>query len=303
MSHPPAAAPVRLGWIGLGRMGLPMAGKLLDAGHRLVVFARSAPGREALAARGAVVAPDVAGCAAGADVVFASLTNDDALRQVALGPAGVLAHARPGAVFVDTTTVSAEVSAEVAAEARRRGLAYLRAPISGNAAQAVRGEVTVLVSGPAEAWARVQPLCAAFSRDQVYLGEGEQARVMKLVVNALVYDFAQALAEALTLGRAAGIDWALMLDTVARSTIASPWLKVKAGLLARRDFTATMTPDLVLKDMDLMLDLARRHGVAMPLTAGTRQAMQALVGEGMGAEDYLAVVKLAERQAGLPGEP
>jgi 3-hydroxyisobutyrate dehydrogenase-like beta-hydroxyacid dehydrogenase len=289
-----------IGWIGAGRMGVPIAGFMLKAGYPLVVYSRSAANRQKLTALGAREATSVADCTRQADIVFSSIPDDAALREVALGAGGVLASAKPGAIYAETSTVSAEISADVAREAQQRGIDYLRMPISGNAAQAARGEVTVLVSGPQEAWARVQPLCAAFSKAQIYLGPGEEARAMKLVVNALVYCFAQSLAEALTLGRKAGLDWGTMLDTLAQSALASPWLKVKAELMKRRDFTATMTPPLVLKDIDLMLALARSTGVAMPLTALTRQLMQTLVGEGFGDEDYMAAIKLAERQAGLP---
>ena len=156
------------------------------------------------------------------------------------------------------------------------------------------------MSGPQDAWNTVRPIVERFSKVQSYLGGGEEARLMKLVLNALVVNFAQSMAEALTLGRKGGLDWKLMLDTMAESTLTSPWLKAKAALMKPRDFTPTMTGSLLLKDMDLMLAAARSTGVAMPLTALTRQVIQMLVGEGYGDEDYMAVIKLAERQAGLP---
>jgi 3-hydroxyisobutyrate dehydrogenase len=288
-----------VGWIGLGRMGTPLSGFILKAGYPLVVFARNPASRQKLVAQGARETTSVADCARAADVVFSSITDDSALRQVALGPQGVLAQVRPGTIFVDTSTVSAEVSAEVADEAQRRGIDYLRIPISGNAASAATGNVSALVSGPQAAWERVKPIVQTFSKAQSYLGAAEEARVMKLVVNALVYNFAQALAESLTLGRKAGLDWSVMLDTLAESTLTSPWLKAKVALMKPRDFTATMTGRMVLKDIDLMLASARIEGVAMPLTALTRQLVQMLVGEGYGDEDYMAAIKLAEKQAGM----
>ena len=218
---------------------------------------------------------------------------------MALGPGGVLAHARPGAVLADTSTVSVELSAEIAGEAARRDVSYLRIPISGNAASAQLGEVTALVSGPAAAWDEARPVVEAFSKAQVYLGPGEEARVMKLVINAVVVSTATVLAEALTLGRKAGLEWGPMLDTLAASTIASPFLKAKLRLLAERDFTTTMTTRLILKDLDLILAAARADGVPMPVTAVTRELIQSLFDEGYGEEDYMAVVELAERQSGL----
>ncbi len=289
----------QIGWIGAGRMGVPMAGFLLQSGYPVRVYSRTAASRRKLVQRGATEAQSVAECARGADIVFSSVSDDAALREIALGPGGVLANLQPGTVFAETSTVSVEASEQVAQEAARRGVAYLRMPISGNAAQAEKGDLTVLASGPQDAWDRIKPACERFSKTQVYLGAGEQARIMKLVVNALVYAFAQTMAEALTLGRKSGLEWGAMLDALAQSTFASPWLKVKAELMKRRDFTPTMTPRLALKDIDLMLACARAQQVAMPMTALTRQLMQMLVSEGLGEEDYMAAIKLAEKQAGL----
>ncbi len=289
----------RIGWIGAGRMGVPMAGFLLQTGYPLAVYSRTAASRAKLVKLGAREASDVKDCVSGAQVVFSSVSDDTALRDIALGPNGVLANAAAGTVFAETSTVSSEVSELVALEAQRAGVSYLRMPISGNAASARKGDVTVMVSGPAAAWEKVQPLVEAFSKSQVYLGDAEQARVMKLVVNALVVNLAQTIAEALALGSKAGLDWDVMLDTLAQSTLASPWLKIKIAALKKHDYEATMSARLILKDIDLMLAAARSHEVPMPLTANTRQLMQVLVGEGFGEEDYMAAVKLAARQAGV----
>ncbi len=288
----------RIGWIGAGRMGVPMAGFLLQAGYPLAVYSRTAASRAKLVKLGAREASDVRDCVNDVQVVFSSVSDDAALRDIALGPNGVLANAAAGTVFAETSTVSSEVSELVALEAQRAGVSYLRMPISGNAASARKGDVTVMVSGPAAAWEEVQPLVEAFSKSQVYLGDAEQARVMKLVVNALVVNLAQTIAEALALGSKAGLDWDVMLDTLAQSTLASPWLKIKIAALKKHDYEATMSARLILKDIDLMLAAARSHEVPMPLTANTRQLMQVLVGEGFGEEDYMAAVKLAARQAG-----
>lgn len=289
-------------WIGAGRMGVPMAGFILKAGYPVTVYSRSAANRQKLVAHGAKEAANVAECVRGADIVFSSLPDDRALREVALGPQGVLANAGRGAIFVDTSTVSTEISGDIDREAAQRGIPYLRIPISGNAASAQKGEVTALVSGPEDAWKTVKPIVETFSKGQVYMGAGEQARYMKLVVNLIVVNLAQSIAEALALGRKAGLDWSLMLDTIAQSTIASPWVKIKASLLKQRDFTPTMTTRLILKDIDLMLAEARAMDVSTPLTAMVRQIMQALIGEGYGDADYMAVVKHAEKQSGLSTE-
>ncbi|PWT71210.1 MAG: NAD(P)-dependent oxidoreductase [Proteobacteria bacterium] len=291
-----------IAWIGAGRMGIPMAGFILQAGYPLMVYSRSAANRQKLSALGAKEATTINDCVRAADVIFSSLPDDNALREVTLGAQGILASAKRGAIFADTSTVSTDISSAVDREAAQRGIAYLRIPISGNAASAQKGEVTALVSGPEEAWSRVRPIVESFSKAQIYMGAGEQARYMKLVVNLIVVNLAQSLAEALALGRKAGLDWNLMLDTVAQSTIASPWVKIKASLLKQRDFTPTMTTRLILKDIDLMLAEARAKDVCTPLTAMTRQIMQSLIGAGFEQDDYMAVVKLAEQQSGLSTE-
>lgn len=290
----------RIGWIGAGHMGIPMAGFLLEAGYPLAVYSRTIASRQKLVKLGARDSSNVSECVRDAEVVFSSVSDDAALREIALGPQGVLANANRGTIFVETSTVSSDISQEVDAEAARFDIAYLRAPISGNAASARTRDLTVMVSGPETAWETVQPILAIFSKAQKYLGPDEQARVMKLVVNALVVNLAQTLAEALTLGRKAGLDRDVMLDTLAGSTVSSPWLKVKIAALKQNDYTATMSTNLILKDTDLMLAAARTNAVPMPLTAATRQLMQVLVGEGFGEDDYMAAVKLAARQAGLP---
>jgi 3-hydroxyisobutyrate dehydrogenase-like beta-hydroxyacid dehydrogenase len=280
-------------------MGVPMAGFILKAGYPVAVFSRNPDNRRKLVELGAQDVSSIAACARAADIIFASVADDDALREVALGVDGVLANVHRGAIFADTSTVSPEASAQIGEEAERRGVDYLRAPISGNAASAVSGDVTVLGSGPLSAWETIKPVLSAFSKAQVYLGDGESARYMKLVINALVVNTAQALAEALALGRKAGLPWDTLLDTIAASTIGSPWLKVKSELLKRRDFTPTMTTRLILKDIDLMLAAARAHDTPMPLIALTRQVMQDAIEAGFAEEDYMAIVKLAEQRAGL----
>ncbi len=289
----------RIAWIGAGRMGVAMAGFILKAGYPVTVYSPTPASRAKLVALGASEATSVAQCTQAADIVFSCISDDAALREVALSAGGVLANAKPGAIYADTSTVSSEVSAEVGEVAATRNVPYLRLPISGNAASAIKGEVTVMVSGPQAAWSAIKTVVETFSKAQIFLGSGEEARVMKLVINSMVVTMAQGMAEALTLGRKAGLDWHTMLDTIGQSTLSSPWLKAKVGLMKPRDFSPTMTSRLLMKDIDLILLAAKHHGVPMPLTATTRQLIQALVGEGYGEEDYMALIKLAEKQSGI----
>jgi 3-hydroxyisobutyrate dehydrogenase-like beta-hydroxyacid dehydrogenase len=290
----------QIAFLGVGRMGSAMAGRLLAAGHRVTVFDPDAARRAAMVALGARDARSVAECCRGAEFVLSSVFDDAVLREIALEPAGVLANAPRGAVYADFSTVSPGASAEVATEAESRGIAYLRVPVSGNPIAAQAGQLTALASGPRDAWDRLQPLVAAFSARQVYLGAGDESRYMKLVVNLLILNTAALLAEALALGRKGGLDWSTMLDALVQSAIGSPWLKIKADFLQRRDFTPTITVREQMKDLGLILGAADASAVPLALTALTRGLMQSTVADGFGDEDFIAVVKHLERVSGLP---
>jgi 3-hydroxyisobutyrate dehydrogenase len=296
------SAGMKIGFVGVGRMGSPMSRFLLKAGYPVMACD---PDPEALArakANGATTAASVAECARAADVVFSSIPDDKVLHKVALGDAGVLANVRPGTIYVDTSTVSPSASGEVGKAAAARGIPYLRMPMSGNSFSAEKGELTALVSGPPEAWEKVKPAVEKFTVARVYVGAEEQARYMKLVINLLVISTGALMAEALALGRKGGLEWGTMLDGLAASTIGSPWVKAKAQLLKAHDYTPTGTPHLVSKDLDLMLRAGDELGVPLPITSLTRQLMKATIAEGYGDEDFIAVVKLFERLAGLPVE-
>ncbi len=287
----------RIGFIGVGRMGLPMSRFLVQAGYPVTVCDPD-PTRVALAiANGAEVAGSIAELVGAVDVVFSSLPDDKILLAVA---PEILASARPSTIYVDTSTVSPSASAQVAKEADARGVAYVRMPVSGNSNSAEAGQLTALASGPRAAWDTVKPAVEKFSTAQVYCGDAEQARYLKLCINLLVANTAALLAESLALGRKGGLDWKTLLEGIAASTMGSPWIKAKAKLLATRDFTPTFTPAQIAKDMDLMLRAGDELGIPMPLTSVTRQLMKATAGAGYAEEDFIAVVKLLETQSGLP---
>lgn len=288
-----------IGWIGAGRLGAPIVARLLMRGRPLLLCEPREEARRPLVEAGAQVAATPADCAAQAAYVFTSLPNDAALAEVVLGEDGLLARPRAGLVFIDTSTVSPAVSARVADRASASGVAYLRMPVSGNPTFARDGRLTAFVSGPEDTWLDAKPVVEAFTSAQRYVGGGEQARYMKLVVNLLVANAAPVMAEALVLGRAGGLDWATMLDALADSPLSSPWLANKLDALRRRDFSPTFPPWMMLKDIDLMLEAARDRGVPLTMTAVTRQVMQALTVEDFADEDFFVTIKSLERQSGL----
>ena len=288
-----------LHFIGMGKMGLPMATHLQAAGHRVTV-SDTDPTRLALAAaQGLSVAPDVPLAISQASFVFSSLPHDDALLAVA---AQVAQHAKAGTVYVDTSTVSMQASAQAAQTLDAAGVAYLRTTVSGNNKMAEAAQLTVMASGPRARYEAVQPLLTALGPNQFYLGEGEQARLMKLVVNLMIAQTSAMLSEALTLGRKGGLDWQDMWQVLCASAVASPIVKAKSAQLSQRDFTPTFTVAQMIKDLGLILDAAAQHQVPLAQTALTHQLMHAALAQGDGADDYAAIIKAVERSAGLPDQ-
>ena len=298
----------RIAFIGLGKLGLPMAARLAAAGHRVAGFDR-APERNALAAaRGIAAGADPAAALADADIVFTSLPDDAAL-TAALGPGGALLAGLPaGAILADTSTVSPGASAAVAATLAGRGIAFLRAPVSGNPVLAEAGTLTALVSGPREAFDAARPALATFTRAQVHLGTGEEARFAKLAINLMIAASAGMMADALVLAEKGGVPWDAMLDAMADSAAGSPMVKYKVPPLKARDYASTFSCRQMAKDLDLILGAAAGAGLTLPYGDLTRRIYGALIADGRGEVDFIATVQAAEERAGLadagrtPGE-
>jgi 3-hydroxyisobutyrate dehydrogenase-like beta-hydroxyacid dehydrogenase len=290
---------IRVGFIGIGNMGLPMCTNLLKAGYSVIAFDRAQDRLDVIVARGAARADSIAEVARQSDVVITSLPNDAIFRAVLLGAEGIVASARDGTILMDTSTVSAAVSAEVAQGAISRQLQYLRATVSGNGIVAAAGALTVMASGPREAYELALPLIDKIGRRAFYLGEAEEARLMKLAVNLMISVSAGMIGEALTLGRKSGLDWAKMLDVLSSSHVASPMVLYKTPPLKERDFTSTMSAITQTKDVDLILDCAAQNKVPLPLTSAVRGMFQGLISMGGGEEDYIALVKHVETLSGV----
>jgi 3-hydroxyisobutyrate dehydrogenase-like beta-hydroxyacid dehydrogenase len=282
--------------MGIGKMGLPMACHFLAAGHAVSVTDAD-PERMALAAAHCLaVAPDTAQAVASSDVIFSSLPHDAALLAVA---AQVAASARRGASFIDTSTVSQQASSDAAALLQGTGVDYLRTTVSGNNKMAEAAQLTVMASGPRAAYDALLPLLKLLGPNQFYLGDGEQARLMKLVVNLMIAQTSAMLSEGLALGRKGGLDWQDMWRVLCASAVASPILKAKAVQLSERDFTPTFTVEQMVKDLTLILAAGQAVHTPLPQTAMTLQLMQAAIAQGDAGDDYAAIIKTVERSAGL----
>jgi 3-hydroxyisobutyrate dehydrogenase-like beta-hydroxyacid dehydrogenase len=285
-----------VGLVGLGNMGTAIAERLLDADYRLVVSNRTPEKAAALEARGAIVATSPEELAAQVDVAITSLADDDALEAVATTLIGA---ARAGSVLVDVSTVSPAASARVAARAEAASVAYLRAPVSGNPSVVRAGNLTFIVSGPGETLERVEPVLLAIGPTIHHVGDGEQARVVKLAINLMIGLLAQSMSEALLLGEASGVSRASLLGVMGSSAVGAPFVKYKTEALLHDDYSATFTMSLMEKDIDLVLDAAARAGVELPLAEELKGHLHAAVGAGYADVDFIALFQHLRRTSGL----
>jgi 3-hydroxyisobutyrate dehydrogenase-like beta-hydroxyacid dehydrogenase len=288
---------MQLHFIGVGKMGLPMSLHLRSSGATISVSDFDAARCALATEQGLSVASDTEQALRQADGVFSSLPHDAALLKVA---EQVAAHAKPGAFWVDSSTVSLGASAQAAQLCADAGIEHVRTTVSGNNKMAEAAQLTVLASGPRTTYDRVLPLLQRWGPNQFYLGEAEQARLMKLVINLMIAQTSAMLGEALTLGRKGGLDWHDMWRVMGASAVASPIVKAKSAQLSERDFSATFTVDQMIKDLDLILGAASDHQVPLPQTALTRQLMDAARAHGDADADYAAIIKAVERSAGVP---
>jgi 3-hydroxyisobutyrate dehydrogenase len=274
----PKNAP-RIGWIGAGRMGLPMAELLVKSGHDLTIWNRTAAKAEPLARAGAKIAKSLADLA-GADVVFSIVSTGKDLEAVYFGQGGVAAGGgKLPAVFVDCSTIAVDESAEIRKRLAALGAQYIAAPVSGNAKVIVAGRLSAVASGPEAAFAQVEPLIKAFAPNGVsYVGDGELARVCKIAHNVMLGVVIENLIEITLLANKMGVPRHAFLAFMNNSVMGSAFTRYKSPALVNLDWTTTFTPELLRKDLDLGLALGRETNVIMPVTAAAREMLQAHIG-------------------------
>lgn len=276
-----------IGFVGAGRMGTAMIGRLRGAGYDVRVYNRT-PSRAA--ATGAVVAPTAREAATGAALVLVSLADDAAVEAAYGGADGLLAGLAPGTVVVETSTVAPETIHRLARLVAGRGADLLDAPVSGSVPVVERGELTFLVGGEPSTLDKVRPALDCMARTVFHLGPTGAGATMKLAVNSVVHGLNQAIAEALVLAERAGVDRAAAYDVFSASAVAAPYVHYKrAAFLAPDDSAVAFRLDLVAKDLALIEALATGCGARMDQLAATRAAVRAAVDAGYGDRDISAV--------------
>jgi len=260
--------PRNVAFLGLGVMGLPMAGHLARAGHQVTVYNRTAAKAQAWAAEfGGKAAATPREAAAGAQIVFCCVSNDDDLRSVVLGADGAFAGMQAGAVFVDHTTASADVARELYAAARELNLQFIDAPVSGGQAGAVNGALTIMCGGDSATFEDIKPVAHAFGRAVTLVGPPGAGQLAKMVNQVCIAGVVQGLSEAIAFGQTAGLDMKLVLDVISKGAAQSWQMENRGATMVDDQFDFGFAVDWMRKDLGLVLAEARNNGARLPLTA------------------------------------
>jgi 3-hydroxyisobutyrate dehydrogenase-like beta-hydroxyacid dehydrogenase len=287
-----------VGFIGMGGMGSRMASRLLAAGYPLTIYNRARERTRALEQRGARVAALPGTLAARSDIVISSLADDAAVESVLLGPAGALASARPGTIFIEMSTVSPATSRNVYSTALERGIALLDAPVSGTTSIAEQGQLVIFVGGEKFVYESCEPILGVLGRKSFYMGPSGAGATMKLCVNTLLGVGMQALAEALAFGLKGGLERERLLEVIGATAVVSPSQISKLRNASSGAYPPEFPLRLMFKDFRLIADTAMRLSAAMPSTAAAEKmcavesGRQSMAGRD---EDFSSIIRAMEQ--------
>ncbi len=290
---------MRIGVLGLGTMGGPLANNLRKAGYAVTVWNRTPAKAEALVKKGASLARTPRECATGQDLVLTCLADEKVLESVLDGADGVLAAMRPGTILIDTGTSGTRETRSLRQRVEERGGAFIAAPLIGSRAAAEKAQLVVVAGGAAEAREKARPALHAISARLVELDDAVQAALMKLVVNAIGGAMISAFGEALALGASGGLDLPKMIDTLQASGFHSPLYLIKGEQILQRDWAARFALALAEKDQRLAQEAAADQGARMPINAAVRKLFGEAIESGRGDRDMCAVADLFLEWAGV----
>ena len=294
----PTLTSQKLGWIGAGRMGYAMAERLAKGGCDIAVWNRTREKALPLEKSGAKVVERLEELAT-KDILFVMVSTYDDVKEVL---ARALARGKPKMV-VECSSISLEGSAELRKSLSAQGIAYLAAPVSGNAKVIKAGKLTFVVSGPKAAYETAKPYLDMMGVGSSYVGEGELSRIAKICHNVMLGVVIQNLCEITVLAEKAGMPRHAFLDFLNKSVMGSMFTRYKTPALVNLDFHVTFTPKLLRKDLDLGLDAGRRFDVPMPLTSLTRDVLQQMIGRGLTEQDFSTLLLVQAQNSGLELKP
>ncbi|GAA5177290.1 2-hydroxy-3-oxopropionate reductase [Niveibacterium umoris] len=293
---------MKVGFVGLGIMGRPMALNLLKGGHAVAVWTRRAESMQPLLTAGATAADSAAALARDCDVVISMVADAPDVEQVALGPQGVAegaeAAGRSDLVFIDMSTIAPSAARAIAARMAERGVTMLDAPVSGGEVGAIAGSLTIMVGGYQAACERVRPVLECMGKTVTWIGESGAGQVAKACNQILTGAGVAIVAEALHFARASGVDPARVREAMMGGFANSRILENHGQRMLDRNFKPGFKAWMHQKDLRIVLDEAHKMGVSLPNSAATAQMLNGLVGSGMGEDDSISLLRLLEKMSG-----
>lgn len=289
---------MKIGFIGLGIMGKPMAKNLLKAGYELVVYDILAAPVEEVAAASAKAGTSSKDVAARGDVIITMLPNSPHVKEAILGKNGVIEGAKPGSIVVDMSSIAPLAAQEVAAELTKKDVEMLDAPVSGGEPKAIEGTLAIMVGGKAEVFEKVKPILLKMGTSAVLCGEIGSGNVTKLANQIMVALNIAAMSEALVLAAKAGVDPGRVYQAIRGGLAGSTVLDAKAPMVLKGNYKPGFRIDLHIKDLQNALDTAHAIGVPVPLTSGIMEIMQALRVDGKQKDDHGGIIQFYEKLAG-----
>lgn len=288
----------RVGFIGLGLMGEPMARNLLEAGYELVVYNRSPQKARLLVDAGAEAASSVEEVARYADAIVTMLPGPPEVREVIAGEGGLIQEAREGGLILEMSTSSPTLARELAGLAEKKGIGVLDAPVSGGDVGARLGTLSIMAGGPEEEFVRARPLFEALGETVVHVGEAGAGQTVKAANQVIIALVIEAVSEALTLGTRTEIDSEKVLEVLSGGLASSKVIDIKREKLLSHDFQPGGKVESQYKDLGIVLQTAREYGVPLPLTALVDQMYAALMARGRGWQDHSALLTVLEELSG-----
>lgn len=289
---------MRIGFIGLGIMGKPMAKNLLKAGYDLVVYDTLASPVEEVAGAGAKAGTSSKDVAAMSDVIITMLPNSPHVKEAVLGKNGVIEGAKSGSILVDMSSIAPLAAQEVASELAKKGVEMLDAPVSGGEPKAIEGTLAIMVGGKAQIFEKVKPILLKMGTSAVLCGEIGSGNVTKLANQIIVALNIAAMSEALVLAAKAGVDPGRVYQAIRGGLAGSTVLDAKAPMVLKGNYKPGFRIELHIKDLQNALDTAHAIGVPVPLTSGIMEIMQALRVDGKQKDDHCGVIQFYEKLAG-----
>jgi 3-hydroxyisobutyrate dehydrogenase-like beta-hydroxyacid dehydrogenase len=287
----------RIGVIGLGLMGQPITRRLLEAGHPVTVWNRTAEKAKDLRAAGAAWAPSARAVAETSDIVITMVTDSMASEEVICGAGGVLEGARPGLILIDMSSIAPEMSRSIAGRAHARGIPMLDTPVTGAPRVAAEGKLGIMVGGPRETFEACRPVFEKLAAKIVYAGGNGMGTTLKLVNNLILGVAIHAAAEALVLATKAGLDPQSVIEITAVGGARTGAMETRGPRMVRRDFTPHFSANNMYKDLSTALALAEECGVPLPVASMAREILRAVKVQGKGDLDSCVVMTVLEALA------